>query len=86
MSVHRIVAEVTARIVQRSAPYRAAYLSRLEAARRAGVQRGSLSCTNLAHGFAAFPANDKLKLKQSSSSRRLPSCRPTTTCCRRISR
>ena len=67
MSVHRIVAEVTARIVQRSAPYRAAYLSRLEAARRAGVQRGSLSCTNLAHGFAAFPANDKLKLKQHSN-------------------
>jgi phosphogluconate dehydratase len=67
MSVHRTVAAVTARIVQRSMPYRGAYLSRLEAARRAGVQRGSLSCTNLAHGFAAFPANDKLKLKKNAS-------------------
>ena len=64
MPVHSTVAGVTARVIQRSAPYRAAYLSRLEAARRAGVQRSSLSCTNLAHGFAAFPAGDKLKLKQ----------------------
>ncbi len=67
VSVHPTVAAVTARIVQRSAPYRAAYLSRLEAARRAGVQRESLSCTNLAHGFAAFPASDKLKLKQTKN-------------------
>jgi phosphogluconate dehydratase len=28
------------------------------------VQRGTLACTNLAHGFAAFPANDKLKLRE----------------------
>ncbi|MDB5855412.1 MAG: phosphogluconate dehydratase [Herminiimonas sp.] len=55
---------VTARIIQRSSPYRTAYLERLDAAHRRGVQRGSLGCTNLAHGFAAFPVNDKLKLKQ----------------------
>jgi phosphogluconate dehydratase len=64
MSVHPVISAVTARIVQRSQPYRAAYLQRLEAARRQGVHRGTLSCTNLAHGFAAFPANDKLALKQ----------------------
>src|SRR3546814_11043505 len=34
------------------------------AAKQAGVQRSTLSCTNLAPGFAAFPANDKLVLKQ----------------------
>ena len=28
------------------------------------MQRGTLACTNLAHGFAAFPANDKLRLRE----------------------
>ncbi|GAB3552948.1 phosphogluconate dehydratase [Noviherbaspirillum agri] len=64
MSLHPALDTVTARIVERSRPYRSAYLARLEAARLKGVQRGALACTNLAHGFAAFPANDKLKLKQ----------------------
>ncbi len=64
MSLHPVIAAVTARITERSQPYRTAYLARLEQARRAGVQRGALSCTNLAHGFAAFPANDKLALRQ----------------------
>ena len=64
MPLHSVIATVTQRIVTRSAPYRNAYLSRLEHARREGVQRGALSCTNLAHGFAAFPANDKLALRQ----------------------
>jgi phosphogluconate dehydratase len=48
----------------RSAPYRATYLKQLEAARLQTVQRSGLSCTNLAHGFAAFPTNDKLALKE----------------------
>jgi dihydroxyacid dehydratase/phosphogluconate dehydratase len=43
---------------------RQAYLAHLDAARVKGVQRGTLACTNLAHGFAAFPANDKLKLRE----------------------
>jgi phosphogluconate dehydratase len=64
MPVHPAVAAVTGRIIQRSRPYRSAYLARLEAARGQSVQRGTLSCTNLAHGFAAFPPNDKLVLKQ----------------------
>ena len=64
MPVHPVISAVTARIVQRSRPYRSAYLQRLEAARGQGVHRGTLSCTNLAHGFAAFPANDKLLLKE----------------------
>lgn len=64
MALHPVVEQVTNRIIKRSRPSRAAYLAHLEAARVQGVQRGALSCTNLAHGFAAFPANDKLKLKE----------------------
>ncbi|OGB23227.1 MAG: phosphogluconate dehydratase [Burkholderiales bacterium RIFCSPLOWO2_02_FULL_57_36] len=64
MSVHPVLTSVTGRIAKKSEPYRSAYLTRLEAARRHGPQRGALSCTNLAHGFAAFPANDKLVLRQ----------------------
>ncbi len=67
MPVHATLASVTERIVKRSLPYRQVYLSRLEIARHQGVQRSSLSCTNLAHGFAAFPPNDKLRLMQDRS-------------------
>jgi phosphogluconate dehydratase len=64
MALHPVLEKVTARIIERSRPSRGAYLAHLEAARVKGPQRGSLSCTNLAHGFAAFPANDKLILKE----------------------
>ncbi|HJV85850.1 MAG TPA: phosphogluconate dehydratase [Noviherbaspirillum sp.] len=64
MPLHPALNTVTARVIKRSRPYRATYLARLEAARLQGVQRGALSCTNLAHGFASFPPDDKLKLKQ----------------------
>jgi phosphogluconate dehydratase len=55
---------VTERIRERSGPTRADYLARMEAARAAGTSRGRLSCTNLAHGFAASDAADKAVLKQ----------------------
>ncbi len=64
MALHPVVESVTQRIIERSRPSRAAYLAHLDAARLQGPQRGALSCTNLAHGFAAFPANDKLKLRE----------------------
>ncbi len=64
MSLHPVLTSAAERIAKRSQPYRNAYLARLEAARRKGPQRGALSCTNLAHGFASFPANDKLVLRQ----------------------
>jgi phosphogluconate dehydratase len=64
MPVHPAVAAVTEWIIERSRPHRTAYLSRLDAAKGQGVHRSALSCTNLAHGFAAFPTNDKLVLKQ----------------------
>jgi phosphogluconate dehydratase len=64
MAVHPVVEQVSNRIIKRSRPSRRAYLSHLDAARIKGVQRGALSCTNLAHGFAAFPTDDKLKLRE----------------------
>ncbi|MGV7209092.1 phosphogluconate dehydratase [Oxalobacteraceae bacterium A2-2] len=64
MAVHPVLESVTARVIERSKPSRGAYLAHLEAARFKGVQRGALACTNLAHGFAAFPANDKLALRE----------------------
>ena len=62
--VHPVIAKVTERIVEKSRITREAYLQHLDAASRAGVHRGTLSCTNLAHGFAAFSPSDKLMLKE----------------------
>src|SRR5580692_460760 len=62
-SVHPRVREVTERIRARSSPGRADYLARMDAARRRGSARAGLSCTNLAHGFAASEAGDKEALK-----------------------
>jgi len=58
-SLHPVVAAVTQRIVQRSAPTRSVYLAQLAAmaARPAGAQR--MGCANIAHAFAAMDAPDK---------------------------
>src|SRR5258707_510646 len=61
--VHVRVREITERIRERSRSGRADYLARMEAARRRGSARAGLSCTNLAHGFAASDATDKEALK-----------------------
>ncbi|AQV93488.1 phosphogluconate dehydratase [Cupriavidus necator] len=62
-AVHAELLAVTERIVARSGASRAAYLARCERAQaELGPLRG-MSCANLAHGFAALPANDKLKLR-----------------------
>ena len=54
--------DVTARIRERSAPLRRAYLERVAA--MAARPRGSdrMGCANVAHAVAAMPANDKLKI------------------------
>ena len=62
MSLHPVTERVTARIAQRSAKTRAAYLARIDAARPMGPARKDLGCGNLAHGFAASGA-DKPSLK-----------------------
>src|SRR3981081_262655 len=62
-NVHVRVREVTKRIRERSRPGRADYLARMDAARQRGSARAGLSCTNLAHGYAASDAADKEALK-----------------------
>jgi phosphogluconate dehydratase len=62
-AVHAEVLAVTQRIVDRSRASRAAYLARCERAQQElGPLRG-MSCANLAHGYAALPSDDKLKLR-----------------------
>lgn len=63
MSPNTTIARITDSIVQRSAASRRRYLARLEAAIPGSPYRGQLACTNLAHGFAASPASDKLTIK-----------------------
>lgn len=62
MNLHPVVAEVTQRIRKRSHERRAAYLARIDAARSRGPHRATLSCGNLAHGFAAC-GTDKAALR-----------------------
>ncbi|GAB3994559.1 phosphogluconate dehydratase [Nocardioides marmoraquaticus] len=60
---HPVLAEVTARITERSRDERAAYLRRLDAAASRGPMRSKLACANLAHGFAASGEVDKAALR-----------------------
>jgi phosphogluconate dehydratase len=62
MSVRKSIQDVTDRIAARSSLSRRDYLERIEASREKGVHRSSLSCGNLAHGFAACAPSDKAKL------------------------
>ncbi len=62
MKARSEIEAVTDRIRTRSAKTRQAYLDRLKAARDAGPHRGTLSCGNLAHGFAACSIGDKQAL------------------------
>ncbi|RDZ26842.1 phosphogluconate dehydratase [Lysobacter silvisoli] len=67
MQLHPIVAQVTQRIVERSAPRRQAYLARIAAAQGNAPQRRRLSCGNLAHGFAACAPGDKQALRSGAA-------------------
>ena len=61
--LHERIRSVTERIRERSAPTRRAYLDRMQEARSTDAVRARLSCTNLAHGFAAMDPSDKEKLR-----------------------
>jgi phosphogluconate dehydratase len=60
MALNPVVAQVTARIIERSRATRADYLRRMDAARDSGVGRAKLSCANWAHAFAGQTIADKL--------------------------
>ena len=56
------VLEVTERIRERSAVNRAAYLKRVDAAIHRPRGSDRMGCANVAHAFAALPANDKIRV------------------------
>jgi len=60
--LHPVVSAVTQRIRQRSQALRSAYLQRLD--RMATLARGAdrMGCANVAHAFAAMPAQDKFRV------------------------
>jgi phosphogluconate dehydratase len=53
---------ITRRIVERSAATRQAYLARIERQARRDRSTDRMGCANVAHAFAAMPANDKLRV------------------------
>lgn len=57
--MHPIVENVTRRIIERSQPTRDDYLARMRRLKAQSPQRKTLSCGNLAHGFAACGQHDK---------------------------
>jgi phosphogluconate dehydratase len=63
MPLNPVVARVTERIVERSRDSRGRYLDLMERQRGHGVNRPTLSCGNLAHGFAAA-GDDKVTLRE----------------------
>ncbi len=58
-----ILRKVTERIIKRSAETRAGYLTRAQEAAGKWPKRATLSCGNLAHGFAGCAAEDKAALR-----------------------
>jgi phosphogluconate dehydratase len=60
-----VLAAVTHRIIERSKTTRQNYLDLIERARKTGIDRTSLSCGNLAHGFAAA-GDDKLAIRKNA--------------------
>jgi phosphogluconate dehydratase len=61
--MHPTVDAVTQRIIERSKDTRQDYLNRMEVLKAQSPHRSSLSCGNLAHGFAACNQSDKDTLK-----------------------
>ncbi len=61
--MHPTVDAVTKRIIERSRATRQDYLGRMEELKAQSPQRSTLSCGNLAHGFAACNQADKDTLK-----------------------
>lgn len=61
--IHPVVKQVTERLIRRSRDSRRQYLQQIQQAVAQGPVRNSLSCTNLAHDFAAEDDATKLILK-----------------------
>ena len=62
MPMNSTVVQVTQCIRERSAPLRQAYLARVAAAAQRPRGSDRMGCANVAHAFAAMPADDKLRI------------------------
>ncbi len=62
VQLHPVIDAVTRRIRQRSAAARTDYLARVDALRARPRGADRMGCANVAHAFAALPANDKLRV------------------------
>ncbi len=60
--MNKTIIEVTEKIVNRSKESRSIYLKRMEEAKSKGVNRTSLSCSNLAHAMAPMNKDEKKSL------------------------
>ncbi len=67
MKIRSTISEITGRIIERSSKSRSRYLANMEIQLQDGVQRGALSCGNLAHGFAACSPADKASIAGSDA-------------------
>ncbi|HUO92599.1 MAG TPA: phosphogluconate dehydratase [Rhizomicrobium sp.] len=65
--LHPVIAEVTARIRERSKETRTEFLAHVGEARGHGPSRTHLDCANLAHAIAAAPMADKLRLRDAKA-------------------
>ncbi|ASP50067.1 phosphogluconate dehydratase [Cognaticolwellia beringensis] len=61
--MNKNILRITQRIIDRSKASRAAYLDKIAGEKSTTVHRASLSCGNLAHGFAACGSDDKNTLR-----------------------
>ncbi|MGB2739318.1 MAG: phosphogluconate dehydratase [Cognaticolwellia sp.] len=61
--MNKNVLQITQRIIDRSKASRSAYLEKIAGEKSTTVHRASLSCGNLAHGFAACGKDDKATLR-----------------------
>lgn len=60
--MHPVVQAITSRIRARSASLRTDYLAQLQQARRRGRGADRMGCANVAHAFAAMPAESKFRV------------------------
>ncbi len=61
--MNKNILQITQRIIERSKASRSTYLDKIAAEKSTTVHRASLSCGNLAHGFAACGKDDKATLR-----------------------
>ena len=66
MTLHKTIATVTERIIERSAPTRRAHLDRMATARSKGPARAHLSCSNQAHAYAGAGVDQSRLATQSA--------------------